>query len=183
MKRAWVLLALAGCAPGAVDPEATAAASEAIVWTGHNRTDIGVWQRDDVDWPDSTLIEFTSQAWTSAEPVGLYVDMPETLAGDVIVARFVGQMKGDWLNRASVRLCFTQNAGTPGAIPINMAGAQEYIYQPLTPEEPRPVNLQGSYRANVDGTFRVGLKGKVFAGTAKLFGSGTLLVERYRVNQ
>lgn len=147
-----------------------------VFWTPASSA-VGIWQHDDQDGPDSAYLTFASQNYTTG-PVGIII--PAAEAGDLITVDFRGQLAGDWLYRASVRLFFVQDVDGDQEVAASFAGAQAYYPAP-GPSGVHHVSLQGLQVVGADGPFRIGIKGKTFSGTARLFGGAVLSVTHHKL--
>lgn len=177
------LLFCGTCAAGIIGTLSPAHATSASsttgpsLWGSFQRVDIDHWQSDDYGGPDTILTTFANGIWTKATP---FVDMEDSRPTDMIVATFSGQIKGDWQQRASVRMYFIADLGGPEQTEADCAGAQVYLYQTSAAAESRNFTIQCIQIAGLPGTFRVGVKGKTYLGKASLFGASHLVVQRYR---
>lgn len=171
-----VALATASCVSGG---------STSLEGRPTKRIEVSSWSRDDGDAADTTYMYVVSPQsdgdlgdYVDGTAFGVHVESP-CADGDLMVARFVGQAKGAWEYRASIRLT-VQHSARDDAAPIDVTGAQSYITRLPLEQDVRQIYLQGaSEYSGPDGECRFSIKAKTFTGTMELFGSASLMVERY----
>lgn len=152
-----------------------------IAWLAdRTRTDVFFTQNDDGDGPVTVYYTFDDTG-APAYQDGPFIDVTGCLEDDVLVARFQGLFRGNFVQVAAIRLDFILDFGGGNqSAQAHFAGALARFAPAASATDPFPGALQGYQVVDRDGTARIKLVGKTFTDDLELISAYTIIVDRYR---